>query len=179
MANPDIYTPQQFRAKLKERPEVKGTTLPPLIGMVQESDLGDDFIQVSLDGCETWTDVPHALIASIAHLRDQRCKDHTHPIVELNFNPITDPLARAAIALLGQAVQKEVRQLSAPMRNNDPERSRRASAAGEPSVTVQRRSGAWCWLLGQDSIDDCLSCLSSEPPANCCCGKAGWHSTFA
>ena len=175
MAGPEIFTPQEFRAKLKERPQVNGTTLPPLIGMVQDSDIGDDLLQVSLDGCETWTDVPHAMIASIEYLRDQRCKDHTHPVVELKFNPITDPLARAAIGLLGQAVQKEVRQRSIATQTSDLDRSRSNSATGESNVTAARRAGVWCWLLGQDSYEDCASCLNSEPSKNCCCGGAGWR----
>ena len=75
-----------------------------LVGMVKASEKQNN-ISFAPAGCETWTDVPSAMIEEAEHLGHQSCKDHSHPLFRLSLQEPKDPTAKVLMGLLASASQ--------------------------------------------------------------------------
>jgi hypothetical protein len=70
-----------------------------LVGMVKGSEK-PGHVGFSRSGCETWIDLPTDLIEQAERLRQQVCKDHSHPVFKITLKEPKDPEARLLSALL-------------------------------------------------------------------------------
>ncbi|WP_394792019.1 hypothetical protein [Rhodoferax sp.] len=125
------FSPADFSKWLKE-----GGTVAPvtLTGLVKESDTSDDTLMFSMNGCASWTAIPHSLIDQVELLRYVACKDHQHALATLYFKPSDHTEVRAALSLLASI----------------PKNAQPPSAEG---------SAHWFWWL-QSGYEECASCLN-------------------
>lgn len=101
----NTFSPQDFTKRLRS-----GELAQPVVltGLVKDGDSTDDALMFSLDGCASWTSIPHALIAQVEFLKQVTCTDHTHPLVSLQLKPSEQPEVRAAFSLLASVLKKAV-----------------------------------------------------------------------
>jgi hypothetical protein len=81
-----------------------GSLTPPgivLVGMVKASEKGEHVL-FTRSGCETWVDLPVAMIEHAEHVGQNACKDHSHPIMKITLKEPKDPVAQIYSALLAQ-----------------------------------------------------------------------------
>ena len=71
----------------------------PLIGMVKASEKAGH-IGFAPAGCDSFVDVPSALLEEAEHIGHQTCKDHSHPVFRLTLKEPQDPQAKLLMALL-------------------------------------------------------------------------------
>jgi hypothetical protein len=70
-----------------------------LVGMVKLSET-PGCVAFTPAGCETWADVPVALIESAEHIGERRCDDHHHPVVRMTLKEPADAEAKVLRQLL-------------------------------------------------------------------------------
>ena len=75
-----------------------------LTGMVKTSDRVG-YIGFTMAGCDTWVDLPSALIQSATSLGTSICKDHSHAVMRIALKESHDPESEALMALLSQAAR--------------------------------------------------------------------------
>jgi hypothetical protein len=73
-----------------------------IVGMVKASEEKGS-ISFSPTDCESWVDVPTALIKSAVQVGQSRCRDHSHPVFRLSLNESDDPAAQVLAALLASS----------------------------------------------------------------------------
>ena len=72
-----------------------------LTGMVKASEKSG-YICFTRAGCHDWVDMPISLIEHAEPRGHQRCRDHTHPVMEITLKQGKDPEAQILAALLMQ-----------------------------------------------------------------------------
>jgi hypothetical protein len=70
-----------------------------LVGMVKLSEK-HGCVAFTPAGCESWVDVPVAMIESAVHIGERRCDDHRHPVVRMTLKEPADANARVLHQLL-------------------------------------------------------------------------------
>jgi hypothetical protein len=75
---------------------------PSLVAMVKQSEKAGH-VAITASGCETWIDVPTAMLERVDRMGRQSCKDHSHPLMGITFKEPRDPEARILLALLSQS----------------------------------------------------------------------------
>ena len=70
-----------------------------LVGMVKASEK-PEHVGFSRSGCETWIDLAIDLIEQAEQIRQQVCKDHSHPVFRITLKEPKDPEAKLFAALL-------------------------------------------------------------------------------
>jgi hypothetical protein len=75
-----------------------------LTGMVKSSERAG-YIGFTMAGCDTWVDLPSALIQSAASLGTSTCQDHSHPVMRITLKESHDPGSEALMALLSQVAR--------------------------------------------------------------------------
>ena len=73
-----------------------------LVGIVKKSE-EKGHIAFSLADCESWTDLPTAMIDEAETIGECRCRDHSHPVVRLVLNKPKSAEGRALLRLLHSA----------------------------------------------------------------------------
>lgn len=96
----NIFTGATLREALKSGDLTRANLV--IVGMVKES-AQNGSVSFAPSGCDSWTDLPTALIEEAEHLGQQTCKDHTHPLFRISLNEPKDPTAKIFAALLGAA----------------------------------------------------------------------------
>ena len=84
-----------------------------LVGMVKSSE-NEGHISFTRAGCDSWIEVPIALIEQAEHLGQNRCKDHTHPVFKITLKQPKDPEALIFSALLAQRPPMPLKPASMP-----------------------------------------------------------------
>lgn len=72
-----------------------------LIGMVKKSEKRSH-ISFTQTSCEEWVDIPIELIDKAEQIGLKKCKDHSHPIMRINFLPPKDGTQNLFLTLLSQ-----------------------------------------------------------------------------
>jgi len=70
-----------------------------LVGMVRPSQR-KGHVSFAPSGCESWVEVPSAMIDEAEHLGERTCRDHSHPVFRLSLREPADPQAKVLMELL-------------------------------------------------------------------------------
>jgi hypothetical protein len=77
-----------------------------LVGMVKKSEGKERTIQFAPGGnCSNWVTIPVDLIEDVEILKTVPCKDHAHPLVQLNLKTQNTPEAKIFAALFSALLQ--------------------------------------------------------------------------
>ena len=98
MASDRAFSRDEFQRRL-QTDELE----PPFTvsGMVKKADEGEGYFLFSMGDCESWARVPLDAIRSAEPLGSLPCREHSHPVVRLEFAPPTDENAWAFSLLKG------------------------------------------------------------------------------
>jgi hypothetical protein len=58
-------------------------TAAPIVDVLLKVAAEPGYVSVSIDGCETWHDIPTSLISEARLIGRQKCGDHAHPVAML------------------------------------------------------------------------------------------------
>jgi hypothetical protein len=98
----ESLTGQQLSKALAEN------TLTPqatMTAMVRKSN-DNGCVDITLSDCEAWIAIPEELINAKV-IGSRKCKDHTHPLVELQLKQPNEPTAKALFHLVVQLLQHQ------------------------------------------------------------------------
>jgi len=73
-----------------------------LTGMVKTSE-NPGHISFTRTGCDTWVDLPVAMIEEAENIGQHACKGHTHPLMRITLIEAKNPQERVLTALLAQS----------------------------------------------------------------------------
>lgn len=128
----NTFSPEEFRKRLKSGELTKPIALT---GLVKDDDTTDDVLMFSMDGCTSWTSIPHSLVEQVEFIRHVKCKDHMHPLVTLHLKQSEHPEVRAALSLLANLPKK----------------------VAPPDV---EGAAHWLWFLTDVDYEECVRCLN-------------------
>lgn len=120
-----------------------------LMGMVKASE-NEGHVSFAPGGCESWVDIPSAMINEAEHLGDQPCKERSHPVFRLSLNEPTDPQAKVLMQLLAARWP-----LSGSMPAIAPQLAGLPGASPQGPSGVMRTRGCSTWCYGSTLICAC------------------------
>jgi len=79
---PNVFTGQEFARHLSEGKLHEGVVK---VGMVKKHDDVSNTILFAEGGCEDWISIPVGVIEQVTFLQTVPCRDHSHPLVMIQF----------------------------------------------------------------------------------------------
>lgn len=139
---------------------------PVVVGMVKESGK-KGHIAFTAGGCETWVDLPTAMIEEAEHVGSRPCDDHAHPVFRIRLKESEDPQAKllAAILSAGPATQAPSPMRRPPGRGGLPPGGWRPPGGGPGTaerIQVGGTGAMYCWKACDKLWENCIGYGSVE-----------------